>query len=113
MTSLLWAMGSTLTKTIVPFLKSIMSRPLIRPRDRGWKFIILCPQPCFAQPQPEDTLLFRDGELLFSKGEVEKALWRFKKIVTDHPQSSLLNEAKFRMGLCYTQLKRPREAIRI
>ena len=96
-----------------------MSRPLIRPRDRGWKFIllllimILCPQPCFAQPQPEDTLLFRDGELLFSKGEVEKALWRFKKIVTDHPQSSLLNEAKFRMGLCYTDLKRPREAIRI
>jgi branched-chain amino acid transport system substrate-binding protein len=96
-----------------------MSRPLIRPRDRGWKFIllllimILCPQPFFAQPQPEDTLLFRDGELLFSKGEVEKALWRFKKIVTDHPQSSLLNEAKFRMGLCYTHLKRPREAIRI
>jgi ABC-type branched-subunit amino acid transport system substrate-binding protein len=96
-----------------------MSRPLIRPRDRGWKFIllllimILCPQPSFAQPQPEDTLLFRDGELLFSKGEVEKALWRFKKIVTDHPQSSLLNEAKFRMGLCYTHLKRPREAIRI
>ena len=96
-----------------------MSRPLIRPRDRGWRFIllllimILCPQPFFAQPQPEDTLLFRDGELLFSKGEVEKALWRFKKIVTDHPQSSLLNEAKFRMGLCYTDLKRPREAIRI
>jgi len=96
-----------------------MSRLPIRPRDRGWRFIlfllilVLCPQPFSAQPQPEDTLLFRDGELLFSKGEVEKALWRFKQIVTDHPQSSLLNEAKFRMGLCYTHLKRPREAIRI
>jgi ABC-type branched-subunit amino acid transport system substrate-binding protein len=96
-----------------------MSRPPIRRRNRGWKFVllflilILCPQPFSAQPQPEDTLLFRDGELLFSKGEVEKALWRFKKIVTDHPQSSLVNEAKFRMGICYTQLKRPREAIRI
>jgi branched-chain amino acid transport system substrate-binding protein len=66
-----------------------------------------------AQPQPEDTLLFREGEIFFSKGEVEKALWRFKQIVTDHPQSSLLNEAKFRMGLCYTHLKRPQEAIRI
>jgi branched-chain amino acid transport system substrate-binding protein len=71
--------------------------------------VLAQPQP---QPQPEDTLLFRDGELLFSKGEVEKALWRFKTIVTDHPQSPLLNEAKFRMGLCYTHLKRPREAIR-
>lgn len=75
--------------------------------------LILYPQPFSAQPQPEDTLLFRDGEILFSKGEVEKALWRFKQIVTDHPQSSLLNEAKFRMGICYTHLKRPREAIRI
>jgi len=96
-----------------------MSRLPIRPRDRRGRFVllllvmILCPQPFSAQPQPEDTLLFRDGELLFSKGEVEKALWRFKQIVTDHPQSSLLNEAKFRMGLCYTHLKRPREAIRI
>jgi len=96
-----------------------MSHLPIIPRDRGWRFIllllvlILSPQPFSAQPQPEDTLLFRDGELLFSKGEVEKALWRFKQIVTDHPQSSLLNEAKFRMGLCYTHLKRPREAIRI
>jgi ABC-type branched-subunit amino acid transport system substrate-binding protein/outer membrane protein assembly factor BamD (BamD/ComL family) len=66
-----------------------------------------------AQPQPEDTLLFREGEVLLSKGDTEKALWRFKKIITDHPQSSLLNEAKFRMGLCYTHLKRPKEAIRI
>lgn len=66
-----------------------------------------------AQPHPEDTLLFREGEMLLSKGDTEKALWRFKKIITDHPQSSLLNEAKFRMGLCYTYLKRPKEAIRI
>ena len=96
-----------------------MSRLPIRPKDRRWRFILLllilivCPQPFSAQPQPEDTLLFRDGELLFSKGEVEKALWRFKTIVTDHPHSSLLNEAKFRMGLCYTDLKRPQDAIRI
>ena len=96
-----------------------MSRLPIKPRDRGWRFIllllvlILWSQPFSAQPQPADTLLFRDGELLFSKGEVEKALWRFKQIVTDHPQSPLLNEAKFRMGLCYTHLKRPRDAIRI
>ncbi|MGQ9645075.1 MAG: ABC transporter substrate-binding protein [Thermodesulfobacteriota bacterium] len=66
-----------------------------------------------AQSEPEDTLLFREGEIFLSKGDTERALWRFKKIVTDHPQSSLLNEAKFRMGLCYTSLKRPKEAIRI
>jgi len=67
----------------------------------------------FAQPQPEDTILFREGEVLLSKGEAEKALWRFKSLLTDHPKSPLVNEAKFRMGICYTQLKRPKEAIRV
>jgi branched-chain amino acid transport system substrate-binding protein len=63
--------------------------------------------------QPEDTLLFREGEILFSKGEIEKALWRFKRLITDHPNSSLFNESKFKMGICYTQLKRPKDAIRV
>jgi branched-chain amino acid transport system substrate-binding protein len=63
--------------------------------------------------QTEDTLLFREGEILFSKGETEKALWRFKRLTTDHPNSSLLNESKFRMGVCYTQLKRPKDGIRV
>jgi branched-chain amino acid transport system substrate-binding protein len=92
----------------------------MKQRDRGGRLLlllflltlILFPQPAPTQPHPEDTLLFRDGEILFSKGDTERALWRFKKIVTDHPQSPLFNEAKFRMALCYTQLKRPREAIR-
>jgi branched-chain amino acid transport system substrate-binding protein len=96
-----------------------MSLLPIRPRDRGGRLVLLLfllllfSQPALAQPQPEDTLLFREGEILLSKGDTEKALWRFKKIVTDYPQSPLLNEAKFRMSLCYTQLKRPKEAIRI
>ena len=67
----------------------------------------------FAQPQPEDTILFREGEILLSKGDTEKALWRFKRLLTDHPKSPLVSEAKFRMGICYTQLKRPKEAIRV
>ncbi len=64
-------------------------------------------------PQPEDTLLFREGEILLSKGETEKALWRFKRLITEFPKSSLSNEAKFRMGICYTQLKKPKEAIQV
>ena len=67
----------------------------------------------FAQPQPEDTILFREGEILLSKGDTEKALWRFKRLLTDHPKSPLVSEAKFRMGICYTQLKRPKEGIRV
>lgn len=63
--------------------------------------------------QPDDTLLFRDGEALLAKGDTERALWRFKKLTTDFPNSSLVNEARFRMGLCYTQLRRPKEAIRV
>ncbi len=66
-----------------------------------------------AATQPEDTLLFREGEVLLSRGETEKALWRFKKLLADFPKSPLSNEAKFRTGICYTQLKRPKEAIRI
>lgn len=73
--------------------------------------------PVLSQPRsssaPEDSLLFREGEVLFSRGEVEKALWRFKSLITEHPRSSLVNEARFRMALCYTQLKRHRDAIRI
>jgi len=70
-------------------------------------------QSVLAQPQPEDTLLFREGEILFSKGETEKALWRFKRLITEFPKSPLFNEARFRMGICYTQLKRPKDAMRL
>jgi branched-chain amino acid transport system substrate-binding protein len=96
-----------------------MSPPSITQRDKGWKFILLflllllLQGPAFAQPQPDDTALFREGEIFLSRGDTERALWRFKSVVTDFPQSPLFNEAKFRMGICYTRLKRPRDAIRI
>ena len=66
-----------------------------------------------AWAEPEDSLLFREGEVFLSKGETEKALWRFKSLVTEFPKSPLVNEARFRMGICYTRLKRPKDAIRI
>ena len=71
--------------------------------------------PVLAQSslEPDDASLFREGEILLSKGDTEKALWRFKRLITDFPKSPLLNEAKFRMGICYTQLKRPNDTIRI
>ncbi len=96
-----------------------MSLQSITRRSRGWKFILallvllFSQTQSFGQPQPEDTLLFRDGEILLSKGETEKALWRFKRLITEFPKSPLFNEARFRMGICYTQLKRPQDAIRI
>jgi branched-chain amino acid transport system substrate-binding protein len=90
------------------------------PRSKIWLPLVICffillfaPNPVLPQSQPEDTLLFREGEILLSKGETEKALWRFKRLLTEFPKSSLLNEAKFRMGICYTQLKRHQEAIRV
>jgi branched-chain amino acid transport system substrate-binding protein len=77
--------------------------------------LIFIQSPLLAQPPayPEDTLLFREGEILLSRGETEKALWRFKRLLADFPKSPLYNEAKFRMGICYTQLKKPKEAIRV
>ncbi len=96
-----------------------MLLPTIIRNNRGWKFILtlvillFLESPSFAQPQPDDSVLFREGEIFLSKGDTEKALWRFKSLTTDFPQSPLLNEAKFRMGICYTRLKRPQDAIRI
>ena len=96
-----------------------MSPPSITQRNKGWRFILLLlllfflQSSVFAQPQHDDIALFKDGELLLSNGETEKALWRFKSVVTDFPQSPLFNEAKFKMGICYTRLKRPQDAIRI
>jgi len=87
--------------------------------NKGWKLILLflpllfLQSPVFAQPQHDDMALFKDGEILLSKGETEKALWRFKSVVTDFPQSPLFNDAKFGMGVCYTRLKRPKDAIRV
>ena len=96
-----------------------MLPPSMTHRLGGWKFILLSllllflQSPVSAQPQPDDSALFRDGEILLSRGESEKALWRFKSLITDFPQSPLFNEAKFRMGICYTRLRRPHDAIRI
>jgi len=96
-----------------------MSLRSINPNPRGWKSVLallsllFLQTPSFAQPQPGDSILFREGEILLSKGDAEKALWRFKSLTADFPQSPLLNEAKFRMGICYTRLKRPQDAIRI
>jgi branched-chain amino acid transport system substrate-binding protein len=96
-----------------------MSLRSITPNHRGWKsilallFLLFLQSPSFAQPQPDDSVLFREGEILLSKGDTEKALWRFKSLTTDFPESPLLNEAKFRMAICYTRLKRLQDAIRI
>jgi len=98
-----------------------MSLQSITQGSKGWKsiliflFMLFLQSLVFAQPpsQPDDTSLFREGEILLSKGDTERALWRFKRLITDFPKSALINEAKFRMGICYTQLKRPKDAIRI
>jgi branched-chain amino acid transport system substrate-binding protein len=58
-------------------------------------------------------MLLKEGEALFTKGETEKALWRFRQLTTQFPNSPLLNEAKYGMGLCYTLLKRPKDAFRV
>jgi branched-chain amino acid transport system substrate-binding protein len=77
-------------------------------------FLFLLVSSSIAVPStpPDIGQLFREGEALLSRGETERALWRFKTLVTEFPKSTLCNEAKFRMGVCYTQLKRPKDAIR-
>jgi len=62
-------------------------------------------------PPKGDSALYKEGETLLATGDVERALWRFKRLISDYPRSPLLNEAKFQMAVCYTRLKRHREAI--
>lgn len=98
-----------------------MSLPMNNKGVRGWNLVLIfllvvsIQGPALAQSptQPDDASLFHEGEILLSKGDAERALWRFKRLITDFPKSPLLNESKFRMGICYTQLKRPKDAIRI
>lgn len=66
-----------------------------------------------ALSRSDDRALFAEAEDLFTKGEIEKALWRFRRITVDFPASALYDEARFRMALCYTRLKRPKDALRI
>lgn len=61
----------------------------------------------------DDRALFAEGEALFAKGEIERALWRFRRLTIDFPGSALYDESRFRMAVCYTRLKRPKDAIRI
>jgi|GEM_PF-383968 len=105
-------------RSTIPGLRRGRHHP---PSNPGW-IILLCilslsiHGPALSQPKPsaaEDSRLFKEGETLFEKGEVEKALWRFKQVITDHPRSPLLNEARFKMVVCYTQLKRHKEALRV
>ncbi len=96
-----------------------MSHPMDNKRVRGWillglLLLLFIQSTASAQSSsPDEASLFREGEILLSKGDTERALWRFKRLITDFPKSALLNEAKFRMGICYTQLKKPKDAIRI
>lgn len=62
-------------------------------------------------PVPEDSLLFKEAEALFSKGEIERALWRFRQLTVEYPKSPLFHDARLGMAICYTQLKRPKDAI--
>src|SRR3990172_167935 len=119
--SLWWDTELTLMRRIGTFLKSIMCPLFIILRNRCLRVIlftlfVLFIQPCIqAQPafKPEDTSLLKEGEILLSKGETEKALWRFKRLTTDFPKSPLSNEAKFKMAICYTRVKRPKDAIHL
>lgn len=103
--------------------KSIMSHPAHSKRDGGKKIILCLLLLSFSihctvlsQPKPstsEDSLLFREAETFFSRGEIQKALWRFKKLTDEYPRSHLYHEARFRMALCFAELKRPRDAIQV
>jgi branched-chain amino acid transport system substrate-binding protein len=110
-------MELTLMKPTGTFLRFIISIPSIMKIDNGWKIILsllllfFAQSYTWAQPQSEDSLLFREGEIFLSKGETEKAFWRFNRLINEYPKSPLFNEAKFRLGVCQTQLKRPNEAI--
>ncbi len=93
----------------------------ITPRNRSRGAILLTllffaiQSHVLAQPSPrsDDSRLMKEGEALFMTGDTEKALWRFRQLTTEFPTSPLLNEAKYRMGICYTLLKRPKDAFRV
>ena len=69
------------------------------------------PEP--AEEEPRDVVLFNTGELLFSKEDFANAGLKFRDLIEQFPDSPLANEAKYKLGICYSKVGRYDDSLRL
>jgi len=65
------------------------------------------------EAEPGDVVLFNMGELLFSQGDFANAGLKFRDLIEQYPASSLLNEAKYKLGICYSHTGQYDDSLRL
>jgi hypothetical protein len=62
--------------------------------------------------EPRDAILFNLGELLFSQEDFANAGLKFRDLIAQYPSSPLVNEAKYKLGICYAKTGRYEDSLR-
>jgi ABC-type branched-subunit amino acid transport system substrate-binding protein len=57
-----------------------------------------------AGKEARDAVLFNMGELLLAKGDFANASLMFRDLIEQHPDSPLASEAKYKLGICYSEI---------
>jgi branched-chain amino acid transport system substrate-binding protein len=65
------------------------------------------------EEEPRDVILFNMGEVLFSKGDFANAGLKFRDLIEQYQVSPLVNEAKYKLGICYSQTGRYDDSLRL
>jgi branched-chain amino acid transport system substrate-binding protein len=64
-----------------------------------------------AGEEARDAVLFNMGELLFAKGDFANASLMFRDLIEQYPDSLLANEAKYKLGICYSEIGRYEDSL--
>ncbi len=63
------------------------------------------------EEEPPDVVLFNLGELLFSQEDFANAGLKFRDLIEQYPSSPFVNEAKYKLGICYAKTGRHEESL--
>jgi tetratricopeptide (TPR) repeat protein len=63
--------------------------------------------------EPRDAILFNLGEHLFSQEDFADAGLKFRDLIEQYPSSPLVNEAKYKLGICYAKTGRYEDSLRL
>ena len=63
------------------------------------------------EEEPRDAILFNMGELLFSQEDFANAGLKFRDLIEQYPSSPLVNEAKYKLGICYAKTGRYEDSL--
>ncbi|MFQ6078447.1 MAG: ABC transporter substrate-binding protein [Thermodesulfobacteriota bacterium] len=63
--------------------------------------------------EPRDAILFNMGELLFSQEDFANAGLKFRDLIEQYPSSPMVNEAKYKLGICYAKTGRHEDSLKL